>query len=109
MIRAGFLSDAERKALTRIARDGLEEHRVARRANSLILLDRGWSCEEVAEALMLDDDTVRTWHGSFKTGGVDSVQSFEFKGGSSNLESAEFSVTFYQLVTCAHSRRATVR
>jgi hypothetical protein len=24
---------------------------VARRANSLILLDRGWSCEEVAEAL----------------------------------------------------------
>jgi transposase len=85
MIRAGFLSDAERKALTRIARDGLEEHRVARRANSLILLDRGWSCEEVAEALMLDDDTVRAWHGSFKTGGVDSVHSFEFKGGSSNL------------------------
>jgi transposase len=85
MIRAGFLSDAERKALTRIARDGLEEHRVARRANSLILLDRGWSCEEVAEALMLDDDTVRTWYGSFKTGGADSIHSFEFKGGSSNL------------------------
>jgi transposase len=85
MIGSGFLSDAERKALTRIARDGLEEHRVARRANSLILLDRGWSCEEVAEALMLDDDTVRTWYGSFKTGGVDSVHSFEFKGGSSNL------------------------
>ena len=85
MIRAGFLSDAERKALTRIARDGLEEHRVARRANSLILLDRGWSCEDVAEALMLDDDTVRAWHGSFKTGGVDAIHSFEFKGGSSNL------------------------
>ena len=25
------------------------------------------------------------------------------------LESAEFSVTFWRLVTCAHSRRATVR
>ncbi len=85
MIAAGFLSDAERKALTRIARDGLEEHRVARRANSLILLDRGWSCEDVAEALMLDDDTVRTWYGSFKSGGVASIRSFEFKGGSSNL------------------------
>ena len=88
MIRAGFLSDAERKALTRIARDGLEEHRVARRANALLLLDRGMSCEGgegVTSVLFLDDDTVRTWHGSFKTGGVDSVHSFEFKGGSSNL------------------------
>ena len=27
----------------------------------------------------------------------------------SKLESAEFSVTFWRLVTCAHSRRATVR
>jgi transposase len=34
---------------------------------------------------MLDDDTVRAWHGSFKTDGVDSIHSFEFKGGSSNL------------------------
>jgi hypothetical protein len=41
----------------RLARDGLAEHRVARRANAIILLDQGWSCERVAEALLLDDDT----------------------------------------------------
>ena len=29
--------------------------------------------------------------------------------GPGHLESAEFSATFWRLVTCAHSRRATVR
>ncbi len=41
MIRAGFLSPAERAELIELARDGLVEHRVARRANALLLLDRG--------------------------------------------------------------------
>lgn len=45
-----------------IARDGLAEHRIARRANAMVLLDQGWSCERVAAALLLDDDTVRNWH-----------------------------------------------
>ena len=51
MIRGGFLSAKERTALTALARDGLEEHRVARRANALLLLDKSWSCQKVAEAL----------------------------------------------------------
>jgi hypothetical protein len=42
MIRGGFLSDAERQALTAMARDGLAEHRIARRANAIVLLDKGW-------------------------------------------------------------------
>ena len=61
MIRPGFLSTAERGALTAVARDGLAEHRVARRANAIVLLDDGWNCDEVASALLLDDDTVRAW------------------------------------------------
>jgi hypothetical protein len=31
------------------------------RANAQVLLDRGKSCEDVAEFLLLDDDTVRTY------------------------------------------------
>src|SRR5271155_5388375 len=57
MIRGGFRSADDRRALMGIARDGLEEHRIARRANAIVLLDRGWSCEHVAAALLLDDDT----------------------------------------------------
>ena len=34
---------------------------VARRANAVPLLDKGWSRAEVSEALYLDDDTVRAW------------------------------------------------
>ena len=44
-----------------IARDGLEEHRIARRANAVLLLDKGWSFAEVAEAFYIDDVTVRAW------------------------------------------------
>src|SRR5271166_786933 len=43
MIRGGFLSAKERADLTALARNGLVEHRVARRANAILLLDKGWS------------------------------------------------------------------
>src|SRR3989449_7889564 len=61
MIRPGFLSAAERGALIAVARDGLVEHRVARRANAIVLLNDGWDCEEGGSALLLDDDTGREW------------------------------------------------
>ena len=48
MIRCGFLSAAERKELVSLVRDGLAEHRLARRANAILLLDDGLSCERVA-------------------------------------------------------------
>ena len=55
MIRPDFLPAQERKELIALARNGLAEHRVARRANALVLLDQGWSCEQVGRALLLDD------------------------------------------------------
>src|SRR5215831_4811212 len=59
MIRAGFLSREDRADLIALARDGSAAHRLGRRANALVLLDDGLSCEEVAKVLFLDDDTVR--------------------------------------------------
>ena len=63
MIRRGFLTPEDRKDLVELARDGSAEHRLGRRANALVLLDDGWSCESVANAFLLDDDTIRTWYG----------------------------------------------
>ena len=74
MIRSSFLSDDERRHLTAMARRGRVEHRIARRANAIILLDRGMSCEEVASVLLLDDDTIRTWHRRFQEAGVKSLK-----------------------------------
>lgn len=89
MILGGFLSAQERTELTALTRSGLAEHRVARRANALLLLDKGWNCERVAEALFLDDDTVRRWCNLFDTTGVEGLSWFEFGGGVGFLSEAQ--------------------
>ena len=80
MIRGGFLNSEERQDLTELARDGLAEHRLARRANALVLLDRGMSCEDVGRVLLIDDDTIRTWHRLFEEDGVDGLAGFNYGG-----------------------------
>src|SRR3954465_11042835 len=66
--------------LTGLARDGTVEHRLARRANALVLLDRGMSCEDVGRVLLIDDDTIRTWHRLFEEDGVDGLAGFNYGG-----------------------------
>lgn len=85
MIRAGFLSESERQALRAVARSGLSDARLARRANAIVLLDKGWSCTKVAEALLLDDDTVRGWYRLYREGGLEGLRRFEGGGSSSFL------------------------
>ena len=63
-----------------LARDGSAAHRLGRRANALVLLDDGLSCEEVAKVLFLDDDTVRRWHGLFLEDGLEGLTRFEVGG-----------------------------
>jgi transposase len=89
MFRGDFLTGNERADLTALARNGLAEHRVARRANAILLLDKGWSFQKVAEALLLDDDTVREWRGLFGTSGVEGLSRFEMGGGASFLTAAQ--------------------
>jgi hypothetical protein len=57
--KSGVLGEEVRKALTALARDASSRCRVTRRANALVLLGKGWSCQEVAHAFLLDDDTIR--------------------------------------------------
>jgi len=85
MIRAGYLSPEDRADLIALARDGSAAHRLARRANALVLLDDGWSCERVAVALFLDDDTIRRWHALFLEDGLEGLTRFESGGGASRL------------------------
>lgn len=84
-MRGSFLTDKERKDLTELARDGMAEHRLARRANALVLLDLGMSCDDVARVLLIDDDTVRTWHRLFLEDGVDGLTGFLYGGRSCQL------------------------
>ena len=103
MIRGGFLSEEDRKALVALARDNMAAGRVTRRANALVLLDDGMSCEEVAKVLLFDDDTIRGWYELFERSGLEGLTSFDV-GGSSSLLSAEQAVVLKAWVTATLPR-----
>jgi len=85
MIRAGFLDPESRKDLTELARDGSAAHRLARRANALVLLDDGMSYAAVAKVLLIDNDTVRTWHRLYEEDGIEGLASFGYEGSACRL------------------------
>ena len=85
MVSGGFLSANERRVLHELARDGLAEGRLTRRANAINLLDKGWSCTRVAEALLFDDDTVRSWFRAYEKGGVEGLCNFGHQGSSCRM------------------------
>jgi len=103
MIRGGFLSKEDRNRLVALTRDNLAAGRVTRRANALVLLEDGMSCEEVANVLLFDDDTIRDWYRLFERGGVEGLTSFDV-GGSSSLLSAEQGVALKAWVASALPR-----
>ena len=85
MIRPGFLDSESRQDLIELTRDGSAAHRLARRANALVLLDDGMSCASVAKVLYLDDDTIRTWHRLYQEEGIEGLASFGYEGGACRL------------------------
>jgi transposase len=85
MIRAGFLDPESRKDLIELARDGSAAHRLARRANAVLLLDDGMTCEATARVLFIDDDTVRTWYQDYQEDGIEGLTTFGHEGGSCRL------------------------
>ena len=85
MIRPGFLDSKSRQDLIELARDGSVAHRLARRANALLLLNDGMNCETVAKVLFLDDDTVRTWHRLYQEEGTAGLAGFGYEGSSCRL------------------------
>jgi transposase len=85
MIGSGFLDSASRRDLIELARDGSAAHRLARRANALVLLDDGMSCAVIAQVLFLDDDTIRTWYQLYREEGIEGLANFGHEGGTCRL------------------------
>ena len=81
MIRLGFLDSESRRDLIDLARDGSVPHRLARRANALVLPDDGMTCATVAKVLFLDDDRIRTWCLLYQEDGIDGLAGFGHEGG----------------------------
>lgn len=89
MRKRGFLTADERQTLTELTQNGLAQHRLARRANALILLDRGMSYRQVADVLLIDDDTARQWRQIFETEGVEGLAGFHHAGRQAFLSAAQ--------------------
>ena len=81
MIRPGFLDRESRRDLIELSRGGSAAHRLSRRANALVLLDDGMSCEAIAKVLFVDDDMIRDWYQRYEEDGVEGLTIFEHEGG----------------------------
>src|SRR5438132_10223188 len=89
MIRGGFLDASIREDLIALVRDGKAETRLTRRANALLLLDDGMSCEAIAKVLYLDDDTIRYWYKLYGEKGLSWLADFGYKGRACELTAAQ--------------------
>ena len=89
MIHPGFLTSPERRELEACVRSHREDHGISRRANAILLLDDGKSCQMIAEFLYLDDDTVRGWYKTFRENGWESLAVDGWKGGHSRMTAGQ--------------------
>jgi transposase len=85
MHHSGFLDAESRKDLIELARDGSAAHRLARRANALVLLDDGMGYATVAKVLLLDDATIRAWRQLYEEDGVEGLAGFSAGGSACRL------------------------
>ena len=82
--------------LTSLQRNELLSHhkaermrRFADRIKAVLLVDSGWTYEEVAEALFLDDTTVRRYLAAYQAEGVSGLVKDAYKGGTNKLTMLE--------------------
>ena len=67
----------------------LREKRDADRVKAIILLGSGWSATNVAEALLIDRNTVRTYYRNYKKGGIDKLLQTRHVGSAGFLSVCE--------------------
>ena len=75
--------------LISLAREGSVASRVTRRANAMVLLDDGCRCQEVAEAFLLNDDTICGWFELCEQRGIEGQTSFDVGGSASFLSAGQ--------------------
>lgn len=69
------------RALHRRCRD----RRLADRVKAVVLLGTGWTVVDTAEALLLDEDTVRSYRQAYQQGGTDLLLTVRYQGSNPKL------------------------
>ena len=55
------------------------------RIKAILMLNNGYSYEEIAEVLILDDSTIRRWHNRYNSKGILTLLEDNYIGGTSKL------------------------
>ena len=66
---------SEQKAEIKLLHRQCKERKFADKLKAILLLDRGLSCEEISEILLIDDDTIRNYKKQYLSEGVNSLLS----------------------------------
>lgn len=82
-----FCLDAEELQALKLVHRATKEKWAADRLKAIILLAKGWTDEQVAEALLLDPQTIRNYLKIFKEGGAKALTDRHYKGSASKLTS----------------------
>src|ERR1700691_2450925 len=79
-----FLSNEQRKEYIQMHRKS-KEKQFADRIKCILGLDKGYSHEEIAELLMIDESTIWRWHQQFQQGGMEQLLKNDYQGSDSYL------------------------
>ena len=82
--------------------------REAYRINAVILLGRGYTAADVAEALLIDPDTARTYFKRYKKGGVEELLRMNHIGSEALLDEVQLSVLDAHLQEHLHETAESV-
>lgn len=83
-----FLSKKERLKLVK-AHKQESKQRYADRIKAIILLDSNWSISKIAEALLLDENTIRNYKERYLSGGLEQLCNDAYQGRSCSLNKEE--------------------
>jgi transposase len=75
-----FHLTAQQIAALRVLHKKQRDRKKAYRINAIILLGSGWSVAEVAQALLIDESTVRHWYEKYQQGGIDPLLTLCYQG-----------------------------
>ena len=80
-----FLEEHERKAI--LAEMHIkQDSRIYKRLNAIVHYDDGWKISRIAEALFLNEETVRAYIESFRNDGMPDIKIFRNKGKQTKLD-----------------------
>jgi len=104
----GFeLTDQELHEL-RKAHKAARNRYAAYKINALILLGSHWTLSQVKEALLLDEETLRSYVSKYKTGGIQELVSTNYHGSKCSLDDTQLKALKEELETSIYLTTAAI-